>query len=134
MLKSSGRTAGPVIGHLLLALVDIAAGVIAVVWPGPTALVLVIVVAVWAFAGGLLELFAAFRGGETAGSRAMFVLGGLVSIAFGVVLVARPDVGAITLALLFGLYSLIFGVSEIMLGFELRHPAGDRQPVMHDAA
>ena len=134
MLKSSGRTAGPVIGHLLLALVDIAAGVIAVVWPGPTALVLVIVVAVWAFAGGLLELFAAFRGGETAGSRAVFVLGGLVSIAFGVVLVARPDVGAITLALLFGLYSLIFGVSEIMLGFELRHPAGDRQPVMHDAA
>jgi uncharacterized membrane protein HdeD (DUF308 family) len=105
-----------------------------VVWPGPTALVLVIVVAVWAFVGGLLELFAAFRGGETAGSRAMFVLGGLVSIAFGVVLVARPDVGAITLALLFGLYSLIFGVSEIMLGFELRHPAGDLQPVMHDAA
>ena len=49
---SSGG-AGPVFGHLLLALVDIAAGVIAIVWPGPTAEVLVIVVAVWALVGGV---------------------------------------------------------------------------------
>jgi uncharacterized membrane protein HdeD (DUF308 family) len=124
------RTAGPVIGHLLLALLDIAAGAVAVIWPGPTALVLVIVVAAWAFIGGLLELFAAFRSGETAGMRAMFALGGLVSIAFGVVLGARPDVGAITLALLFGLYSLIFGVSEIVLWAELRHSRGNPHSLM----
>jgi uncharacterized membrane protein HdeD (DUF308 family) len=30
--------AGPVVGHLLLGLIDIAAGVVAIVWPGPTAL------------------------------------------------------------------------------------------------
>jgi uncharacterized membrane protein HdeD (DUF308 family) len=134
MRTVNGRAAGPVIGHLLLALVDIAAGLVAVIWPGPTALVLVIVVAVWAFVGGFLELFAAFRSGENAGTRAMFILGGLVSVAFGVVLVASPDVGAITLALLFGLYSLIFGVSEIMLGYELRHSGGSLRTVMQDAA
>ena len=33
----------------------------------------------------------------------MFVVTGLISIAFGVVLSARPDIGAVTLALLFGL-------------------------------
>jgi uncharacterized membrane protein HdeD (DUF308 family) len=121
----SSRTAGPVIGHLLLALVDIAAGFVAVIWPGVTALVLVIVVAVWAFTGGFFELFAAFQSRETAGMRTTFVLGGLVSIAFGVVLGARPDVGAFTLALLFGLYSLIFGVSEIVLWAELRHSRGN---------
>lgn len=112
----------------MLALVDVAAGVVALVWPGPTALVLVIVVAVWAFVAGLLELVAAFQSGEKAGTRAMFILGGLVSLAFGVVLVAAPDVGAITLALLFGLYTLIFGVSEIMLGFDLRHSGGNLSP------
>ena len=37
----SSRNAGPVVGHLLLGLVDLAAGVIALAWPGPTALVLV---------------------------------------------------------------------------------------------
>jgi uncharacterized membrane protein HdeD (DUF308 family) len=36
----TSRDAGPVIGHLLLGLVDLAAGMVALVWPGPTALVL----------------------------------------------------------------------------------------------
>jgi uncharacterized membrane protein HdeD (DUF308 family) len=119
----TSRTAGPVIGHLLVGLIDIAAAFVAVVWPGPTALVLVIVVAAWAFVGGFFELFAAFQSGETAGMRAMFLLGGLVSILFGVVLAARPGVGAVTLALLFGLYSLVFGASEIARGIEA-HNAG----------
>jgi len=116
----SSDGAGPVIGHLLLALIDVAAGVVAIVWPGPTALVLVIVVAVWAFVTGFFELFAAFQSGETAGTRAFFILAGLVSIAFGVVLVARPDIGAVTLALLFGLYSMIYGVSMIVVGVDAR--------------
>jgi len=116
----SGRTAGPVVGHLLLALAGLVAGVIALVWPRPTALVLVLVVGIWAFIGGCLEIFAAFGSGESAGTRALFILGGLVSIAFGVVLFARPNVGAVTLALLFGLFSLVYGVSQITTGVELR--------------
>jgi uncharacterized membrane protein HdeD (DUF308 family) len=36
----SSDRAGPVFGHLLLALIDLAAGVVALVWPGPTAFVL----------------------------------------------------------------------------------------------
>ncbi|MGO9912805.1 MAG: HdeD family acid-resistance protein [Acidimicrobiales bacterium] len=116
----SSRTAGPVFGHLLLGLIDIAAGVIALAWPAPTVLVLVLVVASWALVTGALEVFAAFRSGEEAGTRAMFILGGLVSIAFGVVLFARPDIGAISLALLFGLFNLISGTSLLGRGIELR--------------
>jgi len=120
MRAFSSRSAGPVLGHLLLALVALAAGVIALVWPKPTALVLVIVVAAWAFVGGVFEIFGAFQSGETAGTRALFLITGLVSIAFGVVLFARPDIGAVTLALLFGLFTLIYGVSQITMGIELR--------------
>jgi uncharacterized membrane protein HdeD (DUF308 family) len=130
----SGRTAGPVIGHLLLGLLDLAAGIVALVWPSPTALVLVIVVAVWAFIAGFLELFAAFQSGETAGTRALYIVGGLVSVAFGVVLASRPDIGAVTLALLFGLYSLIFGVSQIMLGIDARRSVTGLRSVMANAA
>ena len=65
----SSRRAGPVLGHLLLGLIDLAAGAIAVIWPAPTALVLVIVVAAWALAGGFAEIFAGFGSGETAGTR-----------------------------------------------------------------
>src|SRR5262249_53605199 len=61
MRAFSSRTAGPVFGYLLLALISLAAGVIALVWPGPTALVLVLVIGVWAVIGGFVELFAAFQ-------------------------------------------------------------------------
>jgi uncharacterized membrane protein HdeD (DUF308 family) len=128
------RAAGPVAGHLLVGLVDLAAGVVAIIWPGPTALVLVIVVAAWAFVGGFFELFAAFQAGETAGTRALFIIGGLVSIAFGIVLAARPGVGAVTLALLFGLYSIIFGFSEISMGIQARQTGGTLRSALKNAA
>lgn len=120
MRAFTGRDAGPVIGHLLLALIDVAAGVAALAWPAPTAFVLVLVVAVWAFAGGVAEFFAGFQAGETAGVRALFLVSGLISIAFGVLLFSRPGVGAVTLALLFGLYALIYGFSQITAGVQLR--------------
>jgi uncharacterized membrane protein HdeD (DUF308 family) len=114
------RTAKPVIGHLLLGLVDVGAGVLALAWPAATALVLVLLVASWALVTGAIELAAGFRTGEAAGARAMYILGGLVSAAFALVLFARPGIGALTLALLFGLYSLIVGGTMLVHGIELR--------------
>jgi uncharacterized membrane protein HdeD (DUF308 family) len=132
----SSRAAGPVFGHLLLGLVDLAAGVIALAWPAPTAFVLVIVVAAWALVGGFAEIAAGFGGGETAGTRAMFVIAGLVSVAFGVVLFARPGIGAVTLALLFGLYSMIYGFSQITAGVQARQLGKSVQSLspLHKAA
>jgi uncharacterized membrane protein HdeD (DUF308 family) len=129
---SSGK-AGPVIGHLLLGLVSLAAGVIALVWPGPTALVLALVVGIWAVFGGFLEIFAGFGSGESAGARAMFILTGLVWVVFGVVLLARPDVGVVTLALLFGFFELIAGVTLITRGIEVRRTGKTLHSVMPQA-
>ena len=105
----TSRDAGPVVGHLLVGLIDLAAGAGpglagshgagARSHRGQSGLVVT----------GLFEVAAAFQAGEPAGTRALYVLGGLVSVAFGVVLFARPGVGALTLALLFGLFNLIYG-------------------------
>lgn len=137
----SSRKAGPVIGHLLLGLVDLAAGVVALLWPAPTALVLVLVVASWAVVAGVIEIANAFRSGEIAGTRAMFILGGLASVAFGVVLFARPGIGAVTLAILFGLFNLIAGTWMIVRGIEVRRTGkaiddvrGAGKDVHHDKA
>jgi Uncharacterized conserved protein len=75
-----------------------------------------------------VEFSAAFASGEPAGTRAMFILGGLVTIAFGVVLCARPGIGAITLALLFGLFNLIAGTWMLAQGIELRRTEKTLQP------
>jgi len=132
----SSRSAGPVFGHLLLGLIDVVAGVIAIAWPAPTAFVLVIVVAAWALIGGFAEFFAGFRAGESAGTRALFIMSGLVSVAFGVLLFSRPGVGALTLALLFGLFALIYGISQINAGIHLHRLAREANPLaeLHHAA
>jgi uncharacterized membrane protein HdeD (DUF308 family) len=107
----------------------VAAGVFALAWPAPTAYVLVIVVAAWALVGGVAEFSAGFQVGESAGTRALFILSGLVSFVFGVLLFARPGVGAVTLALLFGLYALIYGFSQITAGLQVRQLGADAEPI-----
>jgi uncharacterized membrane protein HdeD (DUF308 family) len=133
MRAFSSDRAGPVFGHLLLALIDLAAGVVALVWPGPTAFVLVLVVAIWAFMAGFAEIFAAFGTGETAGTRALFTVTGLISIAFGVVLFAWPGLGAVTLALLFGIFAIVYGVSQIAAAFRLRRTGEALHSILPDA-
>jgi uncharacterized membrane protein HdeD (DUF308 family) len=120
MQAFSSRKAGPVFGHLLLGLIALVAGVAALVWPAPTALVLVLVIGTWAALAGLVMIVAAFQKGEPAGIRALFILSGLALVAFGVVLFTHPGIGAVTIALLFGLFNLVLGISQIVAGAELR--------------
>src|SRR3954467_897913 len=117
-------TAGPVIGYLLLSVLSLAAGVVALLWPGITAEVLTIWIAAWAFVTGIVEVVLAFQRNETAGERALWALSGLISIALGVVLGIRPDIGAISLATVFGLFAIVYGVSVLILSSQLRR-AGD---------
>ena len=134
MRAFSGGKAGPVIGHLLLALIDVAAGVVALIWPAPTALVLTLVVGIWAVFGGFLEIFAGFGAGETAGTRTLFILTGLVWVVFGLVLFGRPDIGAVSLALVFGFFNLFSGATLITRGIELRRTGKNLHSILPKAA
>jgi uncharacterized membrane protein HdeD (DUF308 family) len=134
MRAFSSPTAGPVAGHLLLGLVDLAAGIFAITWPEPTLLALVYVVGIWAIVGGGVEFFAGFGAGEGAGLRALLLLGGLISVAFGVVLLARPGVGAYSLALIYGLFALCYGVSQVVAGIQLRGAGQDVSSVLGEPA
>ncbi|MEU9448829.1 DUF308 domain-containing protein [Streptomyces sp. NPDC048277] len=128
---SSDRV-GPVFGWLLLALLSVVAGVVALAWPGITALALTIWIGAWALATGAMEIVLAFQRGERPGERALFVLSGLVSIALAFVLFVRPDIGAVSLATVFGLFSIFYGTSGIIASFQERHllkNAGGAEPV-----
>ena len=56
--------------------------------------------------------------------RALYGLGGLLSILLGVVLFARPHLGAVALAEVFGLFSLAYGATSLVLAART-HDAGD---------
>src|SRR3954451_9260955 len=120
MRAFSSDRAGPVVGWLLLAVLSVAGGIIALVWPGITALALAIWVAIWALVTGIVEVALAFRQGKTPGQRAMWILTGLVSVAFGIVLFIRPDIGALSLATVFGLSSIFSGPPALFVSFRAR--------------
>jgi uncharacterized membrane protein HdeD (DUF308 family) len=120
MRAFSSNRARPVAGYLLLALLSLAAGVAALAWPGITAFVLVIWIATWAIVTGIIEAGLAFRQGATAGERALWATTGLISIALGIVLFIRPDIGALSLASVFGLFSIVYGTSALVLSFQTR--------------
>jgi len=107
-------------GYLLLeGLVNIAAAAVAVLWPGITVVAFVLLIAVWAILTGILELAAAFRL-EIADGRGWLIFGGIVSVLYGVLLIAAPMIGAVVLTWWLGAYALVFGVSLVVLAFRLR--------------
>jgi uncharacterized membrane protein HdeD (DUF308 family) len=108
-------------GWLVLdGLLGIAAGIVTFLYPGITQIVLLWLVAGWAMLSGILQIAAAVRFRRVIRGEWLLGLAGALAIAFGVLLVARPAVGLLTLALLLGWFAVLYGSALIALGFRLR--------------
>ena len=103
---------------ILEGVVDIAAGVIALLWPAITAVAFVILIAVWAIISGALMLTAAFALKVDHG-RWWLALAGIASLIFGIVLLIAPVVGAVVLTWWLGAYAIVFGIFLLVLAFQL---------------
>jgi uncharacterized membrane protein HdeD (DUF308 family) len=93
------------------------AGLVALFWPGTTALVLVYVISAWAIFTGLLKVAMAVAFRTEIENGWLMILGGMLSVLFGVILGAMPGAGLVTLVWLIGIYALILGVALVVLGF-----------------
>jgi uncharacterized membrane protein HdeD (DUF308 family) len=100
-------------------LLNIAVGIVAFLWPGITVIAFVLLVAAWAIVSGALMTAAGFRL-NVAHGRWWLVLGGLLSLAYGALLVATPLIGAIVLTWWMGAYALAFGVALVVFSLKLR--------------
>lgn len=105
---------------LLEGIVGIAAGVLTLVWPALTAVVLLYVIAAWSVIKGGLKIAAAIRLRRTIRGEWLLGLNGAFSVLFGVLLVAMPVIGLLTLVWLIGAYAVIFGILLLGLAFRLR--------------
>ena len=103
---------------ILEGIVDIAAGVVAFLWPLITLVALTWLIAVWAIVSGGLMLAAAFTLKLDHG-RWWLALGGIASLIFGILLVIEPLIGAVVLTLWIGAYALVFGIFLLILAFQL---------------
>lgn len=113
--------------HLLEGFVSIIAGIVAFVYPGITALVLLYVIAFWAIMTGVFEIWAAIQLRKEIEGEFWMGLSGIISIVFGVLLIVAPGAGILAVLTLVGIYAIAFGVFLIMLSLRLR-THGTRTP------
>lgn len=102
---------------LLEGIVDIAAGVIAFLFPGLAAITLVFLIAIWAIITGVLEIAAAIHLRKEINNEWALGLTGLVSIILGVIMILRPSAGLVGLVWVIATYAIIFGVLMLILAF-----------------
>jgi len=105
---------------LLEGIAGVAFGVITIGWPRITTVVLLLLIAGWAVATGILQIVAAILLRKELKSEWLLILGGILSLVFGVLLAIQPQAGAIALVWLIGAYAVVFGVLLIALAFRLR--------------
>jgi uncharacterized membrane protein HdeD (DUF308 family) len=104
----------------LSGVVSILAGIIAFVYTGMTAMVLLVVIAVWAIIIGLLQLYAAIQLWKVIDNDWWLILSGLLAVAFGAVMISWPSTGALALIWSIAWFALFFGCMFVGLAFELR--------------
>jgi uncharacterized membrane protein HdeD (DUF308 family) len=108
---------------LLIGLLGIGVGVVTLLAPGLTALGLVMYIAAWTLASGVLHVVGAIRLRKEIRGELWLVLSGVASIVFALLVFAQPRAGALALLWLIGAYALIAGVLMIALGLEVRSNA-----------
>ena len=118
--QSKGDGGKPMWQVVLIGLLGVAAGVFTFLAPGLTAFALLILIAVWAIANGVFEIAAAIRLRKEIANEWLIILSGVISIAFGALMLANPGAGAMAVLWLIGAFAIVYGVVLVSLAFKLR--------------
>jgi uncharacterized membrane protein HdeD (DUF308 family) len=104
----------------IVGLLGIATGVLMFTMPGLTALVLLYFIAGWAIATGAFQIVGAIRLRKEIDDEWYLILGGVVSVLFGVGVMMAPGAGALALLWVIGTYAVIMGAILVALAFRLK--------------
>jgi uncharacterized membrane protein HdeD (DUF308 family) len=107
--------------RIVLGVSGLIGGIVIIRRPGDTLLVLVVAAGIWLLMSGTLELVRTFMVDD--GHRLMRALGAMVDLVIGALILALPDLGLATLALLVGISFIVHGVLLVATGWWLRHAA-----------
>ncbi|MEV0232559.1 HdeD family acid-resistance protein [Nonomuraea sp. NPDC050786] len=106
---------------IISGIVGILVGIATFIWPGITSLALLFIVAFWAIVTGVLEIVAGIRLRKTIDNEWMLIIGGVLSVIFGVLLLVWPVPGLLSLVWLVGVFAILHGVAEIALAFRVKN-------------
>ncbi|MFQ5968834.1 MAG: HdeD family acid-resistance protein [Acidimicrobiia bacterium] len=104
----------PWLAVLLFGAVSIGVGILAIVWPGQTFLVLSIILGIYIIIFGIFWIVAGFGG--AVGHKWLLVIGGLLGVLAGALILAQPIRGGALMVLVIGSYWLVWGVVQLVTG------------------
>jgi uncharacterized membrane protein HdeD (DUF308 family) len=105
---------------IIVGLAGIVAGIVTFIWPGITALVLVVFIGAWAIVHGIFEIVGAIKLRKEIDNEWWLILAGALSVIFGIIVLVAPGAGALGLIWVIGAYSIAFGVLLVGLSLRLR--------------
>src|SRR5262245_32783580 len=105
---------------ILLGLLSVAAGVLTFIYPNVTALTLLVLIAWWAILTGIVEIAVAIKLRKELTNEWFLILSGALSVAFGVLLIAKPNAGALSVVWIIGAYAVLFGIFLLALAVKLK--------------
>jgi uncharacterized membrane protein HdeD (DUF308 family) len=120
------RAGSPDWWMILAGIAGVLVGVLAVIWPGPMTFALLVFIGSWAIVTGAFEIAAAFRFRDRIRGEWLIALDGIVSIAFGLLILLAPGAGALALVWLIGGYAIASGIVLLALAIRLYQRHRDR--------
>lgn len=115
---------------LFLGLLSIAIGIIIMVWPGKTVVVVAVILAIWLVVSGIFEIIRGFGRGLSGGMRALLFIGGVLSLILGLFafrgfVVEDSPLDAVWLLALFVAINFIFsGIAQLFTAGEVQEGRG----------
>jgi uncharacterized membrane protein HdeD (DUF308 family) len=118
-LASQDLTGGTRALFALLGVLSIIVGLWAVRHADVTLVALVVFLGIFWVINGTIEVFAALSYGDIPG-RGWSVLMGVLSVIAGILVLAYPGLTLVGLAVILGIWLLVFGILEIIAAFRIR--------------
>lgn len=115
-------------GHRTLRIIDgiinIVTGIIVLLLPLESLAVIMIFISAWAVVSGLLQIAAAIKMRKVIENEFLTIVGGLISIIFGIVILLNVFEGAQAIVMVFGIFALITGILLVGLSFRVKKVVG----------
>jgi uncharacterized membrane protein HdeD (DUF308 family) len=105
---------------VLAGIAGIVAGILTFLWPGITAIVLILFIGAWAVVHGVFQIIGAIQLRKEIDNEWTLILGGVISVLFGAIIFIAPGAGALGLVWAIAAYSIVFGILFVVLSFRLR--------------
>jgi uncharacterized membrane protein HdeD (DUF308 family) len=102
----------------LIGILGLAAGCLIFFYPAVTAILLLVFIATWSIVHGLFEIAGAIQLRKEIDHEWLLILGGILSVLFGVLVLVNPGAGALTIVWAIGAYAIAFGI--LLVGFSMR--------------